>query len=405
MMNSQDFHLVIRTLSPVHVPDASVSTPSGTATPTTRALYKEGKTTYREVVLPSNGARGRLRRKLADRIAYALADKGITLSSDAARGFLNAKATGVPASESASISMINDALEKPFSGLLGGGKFILNSKLSFGTINLICDRHINNGYVPEFLSDIAVDESARITQKFTKISKDSTIDSSVFDGLPNVVDNYYASLEEWRALIALNKEERNSSKDAEADADLKAAKEQALEELKEKLNTDLLPMAKANIADKVKSGKLKVEGEAQESKAVKTELNKLVKKELAEREKLSKKLDIQNMMEIETLATGLQFHSLITYKERQMNTAQLGLLLLGIQDVAKMNFGINGGIGHGRVSFSMYDADHNLIMAQDAETGAYEFSGKAAKWIEEAMAHLESLDKSDADLIEAIYGS
>ncbi len=401
---TQEFNLIIKTTSPMHIPDASVSAASGTATPTTRELYKSGNETYLEVSITSNGLRGRIRRAIADMYANRLADSGLTLSPDAARGFLNAKATGVPASDSATIEMINEALEHPFIGLLGGGKYLLNSKLSVGTINLVSERNIQNGYVPDAFSEMAISEGQRVTKRFTKISKDSTIDGSVFDGISRVVDNYTIELEKWRELIALNKTERASSKEALDDEELKAAKDKALEEIKEKLLVDLKPDAEKSAMELLKKKGDEVT-DAVKTKTVTQELNKMVKKALTQIESMSKKLDIQNMMEVETVAAGAEFHSRITNKEREMNDAQLGLLLLGLVDVAKrFNFGVNGSIGHGRFVIALYDSEQQLLLSYNPDINEYEFADSLQVYLDSAEAHLESLDKSSVDLIEAAYG-
>ncbi|MGR5448683.1 hypothetical protein ACP3V3_02620 [Vibrio sp. PNB22_3_1] len=401
---NQNLHLIIKTTSPMHIPDASVSTASGTATPTTRELYKAGNETYFEVAIGSNGLRGRLRRAIADMYSNRLADVGLTLSSDAARGFLNSKATGVPSSESATIEMINKSLEHPFVGLLGGGKYLLNSKLSVGSINLVSERNVQNGYVPEAFSSMAISEGQRLTKRFTKISKDSTIDGSVFDGLRRVVDNYDIELEAWRELIAINKSERESSKDAMDNEELKAAKEQALAEIKAKLLVDLKPDAKdlAMQLLKKKGGDIT---EAAITKTTTQELNKLVKKALADIEKTSKKLDTQNMMEVETVASGVEFHSHITNKERELNDTQIGLLLLGLVEVGKrFNFGINGSIGHGRFVLALYNEEQELLLSYNPDILEYEFSESVQDYLDKAESHLENLDKSSVDLIEAVYG-
>jgi CRISPR type IV-associated protein Csf2 len=112
------------------------------------------------------------------------------------------------------------------------------------------------------------------------------------------------------------------------------------------------------------------------------------------------------MQEIETIASGVLFQSAFKAKERAFSDVQIGVLLLGLTEVAKnYNFGINGRIGFGRYVMSIYNADKELIVEFDEEFDSYVFSSSAEKYVELAEAHLDSVDGNLITTIEAVYGS
>lgn len=392
--------LVFRFTSSLHTPDPAVTTPAGIPTKTRRQTYVEDGATYSEVVIGANGLRGRLRRSMADMLAYKFADQGYVLSPAAARGFLNSKSTGVPAGD-APITIVNKAINNPFVGLLGGGRYLLSSVTSVGDLNLVSTRNIRNGYVPAFLESLALEDDARITKTMTKTSRDSTIESSRYQGIQTVVPNSEEHLSEWQDKISLNKKNRSEAEEVESDEEAKKQHEAAVAQMTSRLESELKPVVEAEIKNKHSDL-----SDEERTSLITKKLKADVKKALKAKEQESKKLDIQNMMSIETVVPGAVFHAKVSSKERDWTEHQIGLLLVGLVKLAEThNFGINGSIGFGEYVLSVYDENGNVVISFDEELNRYVYSSSVESYVDLIEEYMESIEPEMINLIEDVYGA
>ena len=113
-------HIIATTTDAMHTafPGGAVKTPSGELVQTTN---KKGVGNLSTACHPSNGFRGALRRKAADRIMAVLSARGERLSAEIYNGLRCGAASAQPDTASNSTEEMVRASEHVYMGLFGGG--------------------------------------------------------------------------------------------------------------------------------------------------------------------------------------------------------------------------------------------------------------------------------------------
>jgi len=139
-------HIIATTTDAMHTafPGGAVKTPSGELVQTTN---KKGVGNLSTACHPSNGFRGALRRKAADRIMAVLSARGERLSAEIYNGLRCGAASAQPDTASNSIEEMVRASEHVYMGLFGGGARLLPSRYSAQDLYIICRHNVEAGVV------------------------------------------------------------------------------------------------------------------------------------------------------------------------------------------------------------------------------------------------------------------
>lgn len=333
-------HIVATTTSPMHTafPGGAVKAPNGELIQKTNVKAVSGQNT---ACHPSNGFRGALRRKAADRIMAVLSSRGEKLSAEVYNGLRGGASSAQPDTASNSIEEMVRAGEHAYMGLFGGGSRVLPSKYSVQDLDIICQHNVAAGVVSapmDMIEEVLGEQTL-------------TVEGEVVDKKP------YHYLE--RAFFThVDDVKRGVSAEY-----IENVIEGGFETLQE-------------YADGVKASS-----------------------EKRKEDSSAKKTDVGNVVSIERIKTGTPVAMRFDFDE-DTTDAQIGLLLLGLQDMFDTNriggYGRNG-YGRLRVDAVCFNSDGESIKQSEGlyDGEAFRFGEDFAVYEEAALEALQDIDKDE----------
>lgn len=311
--------------------------------------------------ITANSVRGLLRRAGAEMLLNTL-NKPVSreLFSILNRGAAGRSDIG---SEPSVVAMVEGS-RNVYSGLFGGGPYMLHSRFSMGPLLPILawtERYLHPALrakaIPaEYLTYRGTDDTLRDAPLTTDLILTGKDDLMMGRG-QRYVENYQESLQTWLDHVSGGREAKAAKKEAEAKAKAAAKKGEKIE-----------------IAPEIAAGKSS---------------------------------DLQGFNFIEAMLPGTPLQFWLRMKP-QVTKAQVGLMLFAVRDWANQNVvgGMSArGFGSFEASLALYDGDTevcpNIFRAGDHAT-AYRLNPALDEYLTAAIAELEAMT---VEALEAVYPS
>lgn len=164
-------------------------------------------------IIPVNTLRGILRRNAADMIINALAERQ-EVGNLHLYHILTCGAHSSQPAKVNSLDIMRSSATHPYLGVFGGGPQMSPSFFSIGNGMPITNLLIEEGVVPEFLADHALNLEPYQLTKVTHIRRVDDLMEYKSSQVSKFIENYEESVNEWFDMIGVNKDDRSKSEAA-----------------------------------------------------------------------------------------------------------------------------------------------------------------------------------------------